>query len=329
MTNINKYENIIWNLPLLFQADIIWGAIYNQIKSYGFKPPKVNLYGTPAQRWIGGTIPRVKEKLQKNVLYEHFKYIKELEATPILDFTSTNITKEELKDEYANYLLDIALEFNSDFMVYSDILKDYIKEKNPNAKIISSHTKPVYRFQGPNRVEDPTVENETNYYNKLLKEYDTVIVRPEYSKYVLCKNPSLIDDISRIEVLVNQPCIINCPKMSEHYTHIENANIIPQYYATFECSKKNMPAQVLYENNLVHSEEKINNLIQIGVKNLMLILKQVDALPLIAYETIQNMFNTDGNNHLLLTETIPHAIRDEISKYNERINRIINSNNQI
>ena len=326
MTDINKYKNITWNLPLLFQADIIWGAIYNKIKSYNLEPPKVNLYGTPAQRWIGGTIPRVKEKLQKNVLYEHFKYVKEMEATPILDFTSTRVTEEDLKDEYANYILDIALEFDCNFMVHSDFLKDYIKEKKPSVKIISSHTKPVYRFQGPNRIEEPTIENETNYYNKLLKEYDIVVVRPEYSKYTLLKNSNLIDDISRIEVLINQPCTINCPKMPEHFMHLENISKIPNYCVNFECTRSNMPPAVLYENNLIHNDKTINSLINIGVKNLMQISRQIDAPPITASETIQNMFNTDGSNHLLLTETIPHAIQDEIAKYNQRINKILNPN---
>ena len=325
--NINKYENIEWNLPLLFQGDIVWGAIYKKIIASGLNSPKVNLYGTPLHRWIGGTIPRVKEKLQKNVLYEHFNYVSEIGATPILDFSSTNISKDSLKDEYENYLLDIALEHNASFIVYSDLLKDYIKEKNPNTKIISSVTKPIYRFQGPNRIEDPTIENETNYYNQLLKEYDIVIVRPEYSKYILVDNPNLIDDLSRIEMLINQPCVKNCPKMPEHFGHLQNTNVIPNYFAQFECTRTNMPPNVLYENNLIHDNKTIQKLNAIGVNKIMLILRQIDVPPIAAFDTMEAMFNTDGNNNIIFNEIISFSIKGEIAYYNSRIEKLLNKNN--
>lgn len=326
INNIFKFKNQEWVLPLLFQYDAIWATIHNTLKDFSVELPKASLFGSPSILWAGGRVPRLYGKFSAKFFTNWFSYVVEHNATPTLTFTSTKITKEDLKDEYANFILDIALEFNCNFIVYSDILKDYIKEKKPEAKITASVIKANCRFQGPNRIEEPTIENETNYYNKLLKEYDIVVVRPEYSKYTLLKNSNLIDDISRIEVLINQPCTINCPKMPEHFMHLENISKIPNYCVNFECTRSNMPPAVLYENNLIHNDKTINSLINIGVKNLMQISRQIDAPAITASETIQNMFNTDGSNHLLLTETIPHAIQDEIAKYNQRINKILNPN---
>lgn len=46
-----------------------------------------------------------------------------------------------------------------------------------------------------------TFLNETNHYNELLKKYDLVDVRPEYSMGPLVENPSLINNLSKIEAL--------------------------------------------------------------------------------------------------------------------------------
>ena len=203
-----KYgQNIEWSLPLLFQYEAIWSTIYKILKIYNIEPPKINMFGSPSNLWAGGRMPTIYGKFKESTLINLFKYLKELNAVPTFTFTSTQLTEEDLKDDYANFLLDIALEHDARFIVYSDILKDHIKSKKEDACIVASVIKSNFRFQGPDRIEEPTVENETNYYNKLLKEYDVVVVRPEYSMTTLVEHPEYIDDISRIEVLINQLCI--------------------------------------------------------------------------------------------------------------------------
>ena len=321
INNIFKFKNQEWVLPLLFQYDAIWATIHNTLKDFSVELPKASLFGSPSILWAGGRVPRLYGKFNRKFFENWLAYVKEHNATPTFTFTSTKITQEDLKDEYANFILDIALEFNCNFIVYSDILKDYIKEKKPEAKITASVIKANCRFQGPNRIEEPTIENETNYYNKLLKEYDIVVVRPEYSEKTLAENPNLIDDLSRIEVLINQPCIRNCPKMPEHYKYLQNYNTMPNYGDSFRCIRMDMESSVLYKNNLIHEKETVEKLIENGINILKLqgrgtAISTLDLLLVL----MDNIFIKDGNNQIILN-SITDNLEYEINNLNQAINR--------
>ena len=323
MTNkINKYENIEWDINLLFQFETIWGTIYRTFESYNFPVPNVNLYGTPSHIWAGGQIPGLYGEFKKETLVNLFNYLKELNAKPAFNFTNTTLTKDDLNDKYANFILETSFEYNARYIVYSDYLRDYIKEKNPDAIVIASVIKPNCRFQGPDKIEEPTIENETNYYNKLLKEYDVVVVRPEYSKDILPYHPEYIDDISRLEVLINQPCIKNCPKMPEHYKHLEKFNLDANQTHNFTCVMQNIPCEILFENNLIHSQEIIEKLVNNGIKHIILTARQNNSHHSILCEIFQTMFDTTGSNHLLITEALTFHLREEIKYFNQIIGDI-------
>ncbi len=203
-STIYKYgNNITWSLPCLFQYEIIFGAIQSILENIGFDYLNANIFGSPATAWSGGRAPIVKDKIDKTTLKKLFKYIKNTyHGIPTFTFSKINITDDELHNDYENYLLDFGIEFGARFIVSSDKLKNYIKEKSPNTTVVASILKSIYRFQGKEKQEEPSIETETEYYNKLLKEYDFVVVRPEYSKFILTLHPELINDISRIEVYV-------------------------------------------------------------------------------------------------------------------------------
>ncbi len=314
-----KYKNTEWTLPLLFQYDAIWGAIYKTLKMYNIKPPKVNLFGSPSVIWAGGRMPALFGNFNKETLSKWFGYINDLNAFPTFTFTSTTLTKDDLNDKYANFILETSFEYNARYIVYSDYLRDYIKEKNPDAIVIASVIKPNCRFQGPDKIEEPTIENETNYYNKLLKEYDVVVVRPEYSKDILPYHPEYIDDISRLEVLINQPCIKNCPKMPEHYKHLEKFNLNSNHNGEFICIRVNIPCTILYENNLIHDQKTVERLVDIGVNNLKLQGRSngitLESLMLILAD---QMFNRDGNNELIIN-AMENNLGWEINNFNQII----------
>ena len=314
-----KYQDVDWTLPLLFQYDTIWGTIYNTLKMFEIKPPKANLFGSPSNIWAGGRMPALFGNFDKETISKWLKYINDINAYPTFTFTSTTLTKEDLKDEYANFILETSFEYNARFIVYSDYLRDYIKEKNPDATVVASVIKANCRFQGPNKIEEATIENETNYYNKLLKEYDIVVVRPEYSKDILPYHPEYIDDISRLEVLINQPCIKNCPKMPEHYKFLERFNKDPNQDCGFTCIRTDIPNTIFYENNLIHKENIVEKLVEHGVKNLKLQGRStkitIEELLLILTD---QMFNRDGNNELIIN-AMENNLNWEINKFSEII----------
>ena len=321
--NINKYkEDIEWDLNLLFQYDTIWGTIYNTLKMFEIKPPKANLFGSPSNIWAGGRMPALFGNFDKETISKWLKYINDINAYPTFTFTSTTLTKEDLKDEYANFILETSFEYNARFIVYSDYLRDYIKEKNPDATVVASVIKANCRFQGPNKTEEATIENETNYYNKLLKEYDIVVVRPEYSKDILPYHPEYIDDISRLEVLINQPCIKNCPKMPEHYKCTEKLNTNLNQDVNFECIKNNIPCTILYENNLIHDEETIKRLTTNGIKHIMLSAKRQNSSKSILYEMFKTIFDTTGSNQIVINDAMTSNLKEESEYFNQIIGNI-------
>lgn len=315
-----KYgKDIVWSLPVMFQYEAIYGAIQKSFAKYDIILPQINAFGSPTHPWAGGRVPAIGGEFNTKMLLKIFNYLNEINATPSFTFTCTQITKEDLKDKYANYFLDIALEAKSHFIIYSDLLKDYIKEKDPNAYVVASVIKPSLQFQGPDNMKEWSVEKETNLYNKLLKEYDMVVVRPEYSKGALLENPNLIDDISRIEVLINQPCIQNCPRMPQHYRYLESMRLGTETETKFKCIRSTLPASAaMYKNTLVHTKQTIQKLVDLGVKHLKVqgrsdgIVTQSMALMLFS-----QIFNVEGPSYLIYGELLHGAVEKEVEYFKE------------
>jgi len=316
LDNFFKYgENIEWSLPFLFQNEPLYGVMYNTCKEYEINLPKANIFGSPKCAWDGGRCSTVFQQLDSKTILRIFGYVTELNAIPALTFSRTNVTKDDLDDEYSNLILDIALEIGAKFIVCSDILKDYIREKKADAHIISSVIKPVLRFHGKDKVEEPTFEVETNFYNKLLKEYDMVVVRPEYCE-ALAEAPEAIDDISRIEVLINQVCIKDCPKMPDHYRYYENYDLSKMTNEVFECSKMKYSLSEQMKNTTALRESTINKLCSSGVKHLKLEGRgiEVDIIQLM-YLTYVKMFDFYGVNSEIIKKINQLKLNEEINRY--------------
>lgn len=318
---IYKYgSDVEWSLPVMFCAEPVWTAMHRRLKENGITPPKISAYGCPACNWAGGRLPE-QQSVNINTLDKIFNYMHECNATPTFTFTYTDLTKKDLSDWYCNALLDFALEHKSNFIVYSDLLKDYIKNKSPEAKVIASVIKPSVRFHGKNRIEEPTVENETNYYNQLLKEYDQVVVRPEYSQNVLAEQYKYIDDISRIEVLINQTCVPNCPLVHEHYRAFEKYRFGERPVGNvFECIRRKLSKEDNCKASLLHSYSQVQKLVKkAGVKHIKL-QGRGDAVPIeeLLFLFYTQMFNTDGISYRVILGIIG-ALRQEINLLNQLI----------
>ena len=302
--DIFKYgKKVEWSIPVMFCAEPLWTSIYKVLKEYNIVAPKVNAYGCPACAWTGGRRPEKQLSSIKN-LGKLFDYMNECNAVPTFAFSYSDLKKEDLNDWFCNALLDIALEHNTKFIVYSDLLKDYIRKKDPNAFIIASVVKAHERFNGVNRIEEPTPENETNYYNELLKEYDMVVVRPEYSKKVLIEHPEYIDDISRIKVIINSLCVPGCPIINEHYKVCEKYRFGNDPSVSFECIRNRSPKFADKKNyGLLHSNSQVKKLVKAGVKNLKL-QGRGDGIPLeiLLFLFYTQMFNSDGEAFSIMLE---------------------------
>lgn len=319
---IFKYNipNLEWTLPCQFQYEPVFGAIQQSIIELGYEPLRANVFGSPATIWSGGRKPTIYGELSNKELEKRFEYITSMNGIPTFTFTCTVVEKEHLEDKYANRILDIAFNFGARFIIFSDDLRDHIRKRNPNAHTVASVIKPICHFQGPNRIEDPVPEIETQFYNKLLKEYDTVVVRPEYSKSVLTKNPYVLDDLSRIEVMINQMCVSSCPNAPLHSKTLEKMRVRPGRMGEFICPKHKLPVNLQYLRNSSHTTKDVEILLNAGIRNLKL---QGRGEPVPNFETIfalaSQILRFDGPNNIFVTNLLNEKLNIEIEHFNKFI----------
>ena len=186
--NMFRYNlNIIWSLPVLFQYEPVWINLYNILQKNNIELPKVFAYGCPECKWSGGRGSTIAGELTSTQLQKIFNAMQELNTQPTIAFVNSQLTESDLKEAYCNLILNTAVQNNCSYLVFSDKLKDHIKQKDSSAIIISSVIKPIDKFQNK---EEFSYEKEAQYYNELLKEYDIVNVRPEFSKNFLINNPN-------------------------------------------------------------------------------------------------------------------------------------------
>ena len=168
-----KYKNEIeWTVPGLFIFDPSWKYMHDIFKEGKIKFPSANYYGAPRSAWTAGRGSWARNEMSENTIRKVLRYIKNIGSVPTYTFTRHKMTKEYLDNKYANMLLDIGLQEGARFIVSSDDLKNKIKEKNPSSIVVSSILKPIFEFQQPNNIGRVSFEQETKYYNELLKEYD-------------------------------------------------------------------------------------------------------------------------------------------------------------
>lgn len=319
--SVHKYgKDITWSLPCFFQNEVIFGTMQAALEAYRFPFLNANIFGAPKTNWTAGRVAAIRDEFDIRQFKKLFNYIQnENNGTPTFTFSRLDISEELLKDTYANYILDFSIERGARFIVSSDRLKDYIKSKKSDATVVASVMKPISKFHGKENIEQLMTEEESDYYNKLLKEYDIVVVRPEYARDVLVKDPSIINDISRIEILINQVCINNCPMASEHIRLIQESNIKaidePVYSNDFYCPKYQYSRQKNYQLNCTIPYNITKKLVDAGVKHLKL---QGRGEPIqwqkMLFLLASQMFNFDGPNYVFLEHLI-NILPDEFEKF--------------
>lgn len=318
--NIYKYgTQIEWVLPCLFQYEVVFGAIQTALQKMGLPQLKADIFGAPATAWSGGRAPAIYKKLEKKQLEKVVKYVKTLHnGNPCVTFSKTDISPNEIKNSYENFLLDFFIDNDFKFIVSSDKLKDYIKDKNPKSIVASSVLKPIYKFQGDGKQNINNQEEETVFYNNLLKEYDIVIVRPEYSKTTLLKHSQFIDDISKIEVLINHLCISNCPVSAKHYDFEQTKHLNKCFNmqgSSFKCYKSNFPFIEHYKYVASHTKEEVDKLVDLGVRHLK-IQGRGENIPYVTnmFNIANQIFNFDGYNSVLVF-LLMLSLKEEYQKF--------------
>ena len=277
-----RFQNTEWIMPFLFSKGMYYIPILKEILGEEFKAIKY-VYGSPTCKWAGGRITLFNIK-NLNLIEKVISSVLEYDITPEFTLSNTNITKEDLNDEYCNELLKIINDSNSQVICSSDVLFDYIKNKYPNIQTVASLIKFfINKFDN--------VENETKYINDLSKLYDKVVISNEY----YLKNPELknINDKSKIAIISNYTRH-NCPHGQKHYELISKFN---KNEITYEEGYNQVAKFCPKINNPNHKEERltddeINFAIKSGIKYLKLQGRDMD-FDIIFEILINNFFNNN------------------------------------
>lgn len=307
-----KYENVNWSMPFLFtEGSLLIPILYSLFKNETIK----YVYGAPRCNWSGGRPSNVgikNLKLIERIIYK----IKEYDVTPSFTFTNTGITKELLKDDFCNSLLKIIAESGSEVILVSDLLYEHVKNKYPNIRLCASVLQSTFQnIKG---------KNEAEHINKLTDKYDRVVIRPEYA-IIKDGDFSEIKDVSKLELVVNQGCAMNCYCANDEYRLIEYLDKGLITHEEFqEKASKICPRDtgIIKETNLV-PENLVNKCIQAGITKLKLNGRHVNFNNLIT--VLNNYFFSDKTNEKELKEKInDYIVSTTTEKASSQIHAILN-----
>ncbi len=253
-------EKINWKVPSLFHYDEVVFLLFDYLKELGISPTIKSTYGSVKSTWGGGRPSgweTVRREDAEHIIYKH----NDNGVSCCFTFSNFNIEESHLDDQVANLLLEIASEGSQKnyAIVSSDLLADYIKSRYPKIGLISSVLKPVY--------ERPKNQDNPEYYNKLCEIYDYVTLRPE-----VCFDNSFLKKIkkkNKIEVIVNQPCIFNCPLTKLHYDFFAQVERGEKLRSEDFCNKEKQKISSIYKTTLF-SNDDMDRILKLGFNNFKL-----------------------------------------------------------
>lgn len=197
-----------------------------------------SIYGAPRDSlWSGGRNKFAMDNTENAVA----DFMPIVGISCRITFTNCLLLPEHLSDSHCNTTLKKFYNSNNGIIVYSDILEQYIRDKYPNYKIISSTTK--------------CIRDKKQVLEELEKDYETVVLDYNFNKdFDFLKQ---IQKKEKCELLVNAVCIPNCPKRKQHYELISKVALHQeQEQDFFKCdASRNLFYQAMKSPLFISVEE--------------------------------------------------------------------------
>ena len=267
-----------FHIPAIFDAKLLFPdsskkfnrlSIYDLIKLYAKKDINFVVYGCPCScTWNGGrymTSPVYKVNIIKRMFS---KYINDLGMDIQITFTNSLLEERDTYDRLGNAILKICQEFkdNCEILIVSPILEDYIRKNYPDLKLARSII----------NLTKPTDED--------FKKYNTVVV-PKWQNHDMDYLKSIVYS-HKIELLVDEPCLIDCPRKSSHYETYNKNQLFIENNEIDYCNKNDNTAY----NELMILPDEINDYIDIGIKHFKLSGREdiFHMLSTVSYYAIKN-----------------------------------------
>ena len=130
-----------------------------------------------------------------------------------INLTFTNAIINDLSDEKGNWLLETFHEEGNSIILVNEDLRRYIRKNYPKYKLI-------YSITGCGDTQFPFTPEDINFYQDKQSKFDAVVPRSDHNF-----DPGLFKlDASKLELLINEECIFNCPKYLEHFDEVNIRN---------------------------------------------------------------------------------------------------------
>lgn len=300
INEVKMNKNIDWLVPGLFLYEEYLIAVDNITRDLGIENPIKYAYGSVKCGWTNRSYIKFPNR---NFIESTIEGHKSRYEIPILNFSKHDIEKDDLNDEFCNFLLDCYANIGSEIIVSSDLLYNHIKERHPNTKINSSFIKPSLEFYNQENY-DP--QRELDYYNNLTSKFDKVIVRSEFLKYI--QQGMVPENLDKIVLIVNNRCFNNC-KLFEQCLKLPTVD----FECPIETLKKNGEILKSFENLNMLSYSQVKDLSNKGFKNFMFL---DNYLPL-NYQIA--LFNNYLFNNLEKNEFVTTKIHESIAENNTSI----------
>ncbi|MDE5590986.1 MAG: hypothetical protein K2J60_17910 [Acetatifactor sp.] len=200
-------KEIYWHLPGFCYFRLLNQILLNLMKDYpecfreGYRIGSV--YGTfPGAIWNGGRA--VMGSVGRQEIEAILKIYNDREVPVRFTWTNSLLEEKHLQDPYCNLIMEMADNGLNQVLVNLPVLEEYLREKYPKYKLISSTTK---RITGVERL----LEELNKDYFLVVLDYDL-----NHDRQAL---EAVGDQAGRVEILVNEICFPGCTRRAEHYRH--------------------------------------------------------------------------------------------------------------
>lgn len=261
-----------WNISALFAHDpLIFDFISLLAESFQTRHRIESVHGSPPIRWNSGRMAgRTITASEIEALIQSYA---EWEIEVFFTFSNHFLKEEDLKDETANFMLKTLQQYKGGGVILSsELLSQYLRESYPDLKQYASVVKTTME-KGKAKAD---------YYLKLAEKYDRVVIHPDDNF-----NEKLLKELADyqadcFEILVNEPCLINCANRIQHYSliarsalDIQNALIQEEleHFTTEICESIPFGKQLGPHNkrrNCSLSQEELQNIYQMGFRHFKL-----------------------------------------------------------
>lgn len=275
LPNIIEFQGVnltLWDLlrehPEWFEDGVEIGAVYGTFNN---------------AIWNGGRVLN-NDFSDEDILNSLREY--EMRQIPVrFTWTNTLLKPLHLQDKYCNWIMESANNGLNEVIINSDLLEEYIREKYPKYKIVSSTTKCL--------LNKDTIKEEINKYPLMVLDYR----KNRDFKFLEELNKN------KIEILINPVCPIGCRRRKQHYDSLSLSQLGMEE-DEFECKYAYYNFYDNMKNNsaFISKEELYDKFVKSGFKHFKIEGRTnhiIDVVEIYIYYMVKDEYKDIVRNNIL------------------------------